>query len=304
MAAGANRLEDAPALKMGGDDSARRSQEQPQYMLVPPHRIEPNPHQPRKHFDPAALEALAVSIKSVGLLEPLVVRAGCEPGVMQLIAGERRLRACQMAGLKLVPCVVRGAGPGMDLAEMAIVENALREDLAPLEEAEAYAKLRALGYSLERLGELTGKAKSTLSEIISIAGLPPSIKERMHDNKGGLPRRALVEIARIDKRQGPSAALEAFESARAGAKRRELKARREPRPQKAKTDAPPTAELRAARAADMARGLAALLHGLELQEVSRSNRVALKTSLRGLAQSMDKNFLALKKLRLDEAGSE
>ena len=298
MTSPADRLKDAPAAGLGkksgpAQGSARRKAPGREYLLVPPERIKPNPHQPRKTFDPAAILALARSIENVGLLEPLVVQPGVEPGTVQLIAGERRLRACQRAGLKLIPCMMREAGTDRELAELAIIENALREDLSPMEEAEALAQMKAQGYSLEKLSQITGKAKSTLSEIISLAGLSPVIKERLKDEKKDLPRRTLVEVAKIEKKEGHGAAVEAFESARAGAKRGDLKPK--PSPAKAKPQMPPTAELQAARAVDQARGLAELLKSIKPEKISPSMAAALRAGLGDMGRQMEKLTLALKR---------
>src|SRR5215471_4695346 len=102
-------------------------------------RILPNPHQPRKNFDEDALNELANSIRSHGVVQPIVVRP-LEDGFFQLIAGERRWRASQRAGLIKVPAVVRHSGEH-DALEIALIENLQREDLNPIEEAQAYERL-------------------------------------------------------------------------------------------------------------------------------------------------------------------
>src|SRR5438874_6708643 len=101
-------------------------------------QIEVNPNQPRKLFDSAALSELAASIRTSGVIQPVVVRR--HGGTYQLIAGERRWRAARQAGLTRIPAVVREATDAQSL-EIALVENLLREDLNPMEEAEAYQKL-------------------------------------------------------------------------------------------------------------------------------------------------------------------
>ena len=95
--------------------------------------IEPNPNQPRRHFDPDALQSLAASIRENGLLQPLVVRRSGE-GLYQIIAGERRWRACRLAGLTEVPAVILEADD-LRAAQLALIENLQREDLNPIEEA-------------------------------------------------------------------------------------------------------------------------------------------------------------------------
>ena len=106
---------------------------------VPIAAVELNPHQPRTHFDDDSLNELADSIRAVGVLQPLLVRT-LRPGAYQLIAGERRLKAAQRAGLAQVPVIVRDATDAAS-AEQALIENVHREDLSPLEEAAAYQQL-------------------------------------------------------------------------------------------------------------------------------------------------------------------
>src|SRR5436189_276420 len=110
----------------------------PSELAVPVHEIVPNPEQPRRHFDDEALGLLADSIRRHGLLQPLVVRRIA--GRYELIAGERRLRAARRAGLERVPVIVREARVE-DRLELALIENVQRENLTPLEEAEAYRHL-------------------------------------------------------------------------------------------------------------------------------------------------------------------
>src|SRR5690242_4178114 len=125
--------------------------------LVPPEEIVPNPEQPRRHFDEEALQALADSIGRHGLLQPLVVRRAA--GRYELIAGERRLRAAMRAGLARVPIVVRDA-PAEDRLELALIENLQRENLSPLEEAEAYRHLMdEYALTQEEIAARVGKSR-------------------------------------------------------------------------------------------------------------------------------------------------
>lgn len=121
--------------------------------------IRPNPQQPRQAFDPAALQELADSIREHGVLQPLIVEPDINPKYFVLLAGERRWRAAQLAGLADVPCLVRQDGQGDQYRlELALVENVQREDLAPAEEARAYQQLHALGLSDEAIGQRVAKA--------------------------------------------------------------------------------------------------------------------------------------------------
>ncbi len=144
--------------------------------------IRPNPYQPRRDFEPEALRELAESISRHGVLQPLVVRA--VGNGYELIAGERRWRAAQMAGLSEVPVVLRACDDGR-LLEIALVENLQREDLNPLEEAEAIQSLgesRALRQ--EELGQVIGRSRSAVANSLRLLGLPDEVKELVR--KGSL----------------------------------------------------------------------------------------------------------------------
>lgn len=138
--------------------------------------IEVNPRQPRKHFDAEALDELARSIKSAGVIQPVVVRRAGE-GRWQLIAGERRWRAARQAGLERIPAVIREASDAESL-ELALVENLLREDLNPMEEAEAYQQvLSEFGWTQEQLAQRIGRDRSTIANSLRLLRLPPAIQD-------------------------------------------------------------------------------------------------------------------------------
>jgi ParB family chromosome partitioning protein len=135
--------------------------------------IEPNPEQPRAKFDAAALDALAGSIGSVGLLQPLIVRP-LDDGRYELVAGERRWRAAQKAGIGRVPAVVRSS-PEDERLQAALIENMVREDLNPVEEARACASLVGdLGISKEELARRVGRSRAAISNLIRLLDLPDS----------------------------------------------------------------------------------------------------------------------------------
>jgi ParB family transcriptional regulator, chromosome partitioning protein len=143
---------------------------------VPVDQVEVNPRQPRKAFDPESLDELARSLQTAGMIQPVVVRR--VPGDRwQLIAGERRWRAARIAGLERIPAVVREATDA-ESVELALVENLLREDLNPLEEAEAYQHvLTEFGWTYEQLAQRLGRDRSSIANSLRLLRLPPAIQE-------------------------------------------------------------------------------------------------------------------------------
>ncbi|HEY3067755.1 MAG TPA: ParB/RepB/Spo0J family partition protein [Methylomirabilota bacterium] len=147
---------------------------------IPIDQVEVNPNQPRKAFDLAALDELTASIRTSGLIQPVVVRRLGEG--YQLIAGERRWRAARQAGLARIPAVVREVSDAESL-ELALVENLLREDLNPMEEAEAYQKLLAqYGWTQEELAQRIGRDRTSIANSLRLLRLPAEIQA---DLRGG-----------------------------------------------------------------------------------------------------------------------
>ena len=144
-------------------------------LYLPAAQIRPNPGQPRKIFDPAGLQELAASIAEYGIVQPLTVRR--RDGFYELVAGERRLRAARMAGLREVPCIllsVDEAQSGM----VALVENLQREDLDPVEEAAGIRELMdRCGLTQEQAARKLGKSRSALANILRLLTLPDSVLE-------------------------------------------------------------------------------------------------------------------------------
>jgi ParB family chromosome partitioning protein len=140
-------------------------------------KIVPNEYQPRKVFNDEKLRELAASIKEQGVIQPVIVhRAGAG---YQLIAGERRWRASRLAGLKTIPALVKEATK-RELLEMALIENIQREDLNPLEAAEAYKRLQdEFKLTQEDLAKRVGKERSTVTNFLRILGLPKEIKQEL-----------------------------------------------------------------------------------------------------------------------------
>ena len=143
-------------------------------------QVEPNPHQPRKTFESSSLEELTASIRASGVIQPIIVRQA-ENGY-QLIAGERRWRAARQAGLDRIPAIVREASDAESL-ELALVENLLREDLNPMEEAEAYRQLLAqFGLTQEQLAQRIGRDRTSIANALRLLRLPDEIQA---DLRGG-----------------------------------------------------------------------------------------------------------------------
>jgi ParB family chromosome partitioning protein len=144
--------------------------------MIPVEHIEPNPEQPRLAFDEATLDELAASIREHGVLQPILVRP-LDDGGYQLIAGERRLRASQAAGLGTIPALVEEIDDDTAL-EISIIENLQREDLSPLDEASMYDRMvREHGYSVRKLAQKLGKDKGYLENRLRLADAPPEIRE-------------------------------------------------------------------------------------------------------------------------------
>ena len=146
-------------------------------LQLPIERITPNPKQPRQEIDDAKLQELADSIREHGLIQPIVV-TNLE-GRYQIIAGERRWRASQLAGLATVPVVVKETTP-QQMLELALVENIQRADLNPLEEAEAYAQLmQEFGLTQEVVAQRVGKSRSAVANRLRLLNMPPLLKESL-----------------------------------------------------------------------------------------------------------------------------
>lgn len=137
-------------------------------------QIEPNPNQPRKTFESSSLEELASSIRASGVIQPIIVRQIGD--TYQLIAGERRWRAARQAGLERIPAIVREATDAESL-ELALVENLLREDLNPMEEAEAYRHLLTqFSWTQEQLAQRIGKDRTSIANALRLLRLPEEIQ--------------------------------------------------------------------------------------------------------------------------------
>ncbi|MGH9400130.1 MAG: ParB/RepB/Spo0J family partition protein [Thermoanaerobaculia bacterium] len=164
-------------------------------------RLVPSRFQPRRAFADAALAELAASIREQGIVQPIVVVARGEK--LEIVVGERRWRAARLAGLDKVPVVVREKKSDRDLLEIALVENLQREDLNPLEAAEAYARLREeFHLTQEDVARRVGKDRATIANALRLLKLPASVRERIRD--GALSAghaRALAALSAADDQE-------------------------------------------------------------------------------------------------------
>jgi len=146
--------------------------------------IRPNPFQPRREVDPTALEELKSSIRQVGLLQPIVVRAAPgEPGRYELIAGERRLRACQALGWEKLPAVRRDVDDRTVLT-LALIENLQRDDLSPVDEARGYERLIAeFQLTQQDVADAVGRDRSTVANALRLLKLPDTVLQMLHEGQ-------------------------------------------------------------------------------------------------------------------------
>ena len=144
---------------------------------IPVDAIRPNPQQPRESFDEEAIEALAASIREVGVLQPIIVRPDEEEGSYVLVAGERRWRAAALADIALIPAVIRDEADDETNLTEALIENLQREDLSPLEEAAAYRQLMEdFSITHEQIASRVGKSRSAVTNTLRLLQLPAAIQ--------------------------------------------------------------------------------------------------------------------------------
>ena len=162
--------------------SSARTEGSADIVRIPADMIEPNPFQPRMSFDAAALEELAASIRSLGLIQPITVRRTADDKY-QIISGERRFRACKAAGMDMIPAYIRPASD-QGMLEMAIVENIQREDLDPIEVALGYRRLiEECSLTQEQMAARIGKKRASVTNYLRLLKLPAKVQ---HDLKVGL----------------------------------------------------------------------------------------------------------------------
>jgi ParB family chromosome partitioning protein len=209
--------------------------------------IKPNPGQPRTKFDPEALSALAASIEASGIVQPLLVRP-LPDGSYELVAGERRWRAAQQAGLEKVPAVVRDQAEAERL-QAALIENMVREDLNPVEEAKACAALvEDLGLTKEELARRVGRSRPAVSNLIRLLELPDETLELLEGGElsEGHGRALLGASGNDVRRRLARDAVRAGWSVRETENRVRLAGQPKARPQRAAVDPEEAAALEAA----------------------------------------------------------
>jgi ParB family chromosome partitioning protein len=184
------------AFKMRGQ--AKRGQRAGAVLMLTADEILPNPSQPRRQFDARELQGLSESIRENGILQPLTVRRA-HGGCYELIAGERRLRAAQMAGMELLPCLLTEVSDERS-AVLALVEKLQRQDLGFFEEAEGIARLMEIcGLPQEQMAKTLGLAPSTLSNKLRLLKLPPEMRGEI--NGAGLTERHARALLRLEGEQ-------------------------------------------------------------------------------------------------------
>lgn len=163
-------------------------------IMVEVDKVRENPYQPRQEFDEEALNALADSIKTHGLITPITIRRSING--FELISGERRLRASKKAGLKEIPAYLRDIKGSSELLELAIIENVQREDLNPIEVSHGYQRLiEECGYTQEQVAERVGKDRSTVTNFLRLLRLPERIQEMLRSNQISMGHaRALLSL--------------------------------------------------------------------------------------------------------------
>jgi len=182
------------ALLPGSDETVRS---------LPVDRLAPSRLQPRTRFDDEGLGELAESIRTQGVIQPIIVKP-LESGIYTIIAGERRWRAARQAGLRTVPVVVREVADDRQLLELALVENLQRTDLDPIEEAEAYRRLTdAFSLSHEEVAGRVGKSRAAVTNALRLLKLPETVRELLRSGRltagQARPLLALDDPARIEE---------------------------------------------------------------------------------------------------------
>jgi ParB family transcriptional regulator, chromosome partitioning protein len=178
------------------DPVTRKPEAQSGQRMLPVEKLLPNPDQPRQNFDSDSLAELAESIREKGIIQPLIVRADPNtPGQFQIVAGERRWRAAQIAQLHEVPVIERGYSDA-EVLEIAIIENLQRSDLSAVEEARAYDQLMGrFGHTQEKVAEALGKSRSHIANMLRLLTLPKAVQDHLQSGALSMGHaRALIPL--------------------------------------------------------------------------------------------------------------
>jgi ParB family chromosome partitioning protein len=195
--------------KLNRDVFFGTSPDLPQILELDLDQLVPNPDQPRKSFSEESLRELASSIKRSGVIQPIVVKRTENPRMFVIVAGERRWRASKIAELTTIPAVLTTG----DTEELSLIENIQREDLNALEEAEALSRMMEKHhYTQEQLGAIVGKAQNTVSQTLSLLGLPEKIRTEYHQSPTA-SKSMLMELSRM---KDAKAQLRVWEQMRQG----------------------------------------------------------------------------------------
>ena len=185
-------------------DFTEENVEKSPYQLLPIHKIEQNPHQPRQDFQEEELQALADSIAMHGVVQPLTVRE-TENGYYQIVAGERRWRASRLAGLREIPAVIIEADDKKTM-ELALIENLQRQDLNPVEEALGYRSLmEEYGLTQEETAQRVGKSRPAIANALRLLSLPEGVLEYVRQGKLSAGHARAVLSLKSEKKQAEAA---------------------------------------------------------------------------------------------------
>ena len=248
--------------------------EKNQFYQVPLAELQPDPAQPRKYIDPAALDELTASIGQMGIIEPVVCRQDPATGLVYVVAGERRCAAARKAGLAAVPCIFID---GANHAEIALVENLLRQDLNPVEAAEALQRLMDdHAYPQDQLATIIGKSPATISEALSLNRLPKEIRDECRQDPT-VPKRVLVEIARKKQERSMLTAFRKYRDREAQAAAKEAEAAQPAERKRTRTEA----------IVNSIGVMAAKIGDLEFPDFSKEDRASLIEAMNSLKETLD-----------------
>ena len=245
-----------------------------QLYQVPLAEIQPGPAQPRKYIDPVGLDEMTASVSQVGIIQPVVCRQDQSTLIVYSVAGDRRCAAARKAGLTTVPAIFID---GANYPEIALVENLLRQDLNPVEEAEALQRLMDIrACQQDQLAQIIGKAKSTISESLSLNRLPQAIRDECRKDPS-VPKNVLVEIARKKQERGMLTKFQQYreKQAKAAAKTSEGSAPAERK------------QTSAEAIANSIDSMASKIGDLEFPDFSKENRTRILEAMNSLKETLD-----------------